>query len=166
MDVFRLDPPSIRLKPNEKQELSIWAYPTSTGLKEDNLICCIEDNPDPVVFRLCCQGVQVKLEVSPKKVQFNRLLLHRTDSKTVVLHKPTPLPVAWRIRGLEGLGEGFSVSQDAGIIGPCSEFGMRLCFEATKVDDIKKTFQVEVSDAEKLLGIVQVESCPSLCGGL
>ncbi|XP_053911717.1 hydrocephalus-inducing protein-like [Cuculus canorus] len=70
MDVFRLDPPSMRLKPNEKQELSIWAYPTSTGLKADNLICCIEDNPDPAVFRLCCQGVQVKLEVSPKKVQF------------------------------------------------------------------------------------------------
>ncbi|XP_053911673.1 hydrocephalus-inducing protein-like [Cuculus canorus] len=89
------------------------------------------------------------------------MLLHVplwTDSKTVVLHNPTPLPVACRIRGLEGLGEGFSVSQDAGIIGPCSEYGMRLCFEATKVDSIKKTFQVEVSDAEKLLGIVRVES--------
>ncbi|XP_053911796.1 hydrocephalus-inducing protein homolog [Cuculus canorus] len=100
------------------------------------------------------------MDVAEKATSFQQFSgsCSRTDSKTVVLHKPTPLPVAWWICGLEGLGEGFSVSQDAGIIGPCSEFGMRLCFEATKVDDIKKTFQVEVSDAVKLLGIVQVES--------
>lgn len=60
------------------QELSIWAYPTSAGLMEDNLICSISGNPEPVVFHLCCQGVQVVLGVSPRQLHFDRLLLHRS----------------------------------------------------------------------------------------
>ncbi|XP_009468798.1 PREDICTED: hydrocephalus-inducing protein homolog [Nipponia nippon] len=157
-DTFLLDPPSMRLKPNEKQELSIWAYPTSSGLVEDNLVCCIQENPEPVVFRLCCQGVQVELGVSPKQVHFNKLLLHRRDTKTLVLRNSTPLPVAWRLSGLENLGEDFSVSQDKGTIGPCTEFGVHLYFKATKALSIKKMIRLEVSDAENVLGIVQVEN--------
>ncbi|XP_059682609.1 hydrocephalus-inducing protein homolog [Gavia stellata] len=157
-DTFLLDPPSMRLKPNEKQELSVWAYPNSAGLVEDNLICCIKDNPEPVVFRLCCQGVQVELGVSSKQVHFDRLLLHRRDSKTLVLRNSTPLPVAWRLSGLENLGEDFSLSQDEGLIAPCTEFGVRLYFKATKAVTVKKMIQLEVSDAENILGIVQVEN--------
>ncbi|NXS73554.1 HYDIN protein, partial [Pandion haliaetus] len=157
-DTFLLDPPSMRLKPHEKQELSIWAYPTSAGLVEDNLICCIKENPEPVVFRLCCQGVQVELGVSPKQVHFDKLLLHRRDSKTLVLRNCTLLPVAWRLSGLENLGEDFSVSQDEGIVGPRTEFGVHLYFKATKALSIKKTIRLEVSDAENILGIVQIEN--------
>ncbi|KAF1661855.1 hypothetical protein FQA23_0006661, partial [Aptenodytes patagonicus] len=157
-DTFLLDPPSMRLKPNEKQELSIWAYPTSAGLVEDKLVCCIQENPEPVVFRLCCQGVQVELGVSPKQVHFDKLLLHRRDSKTLVLRNSTPLPVVWRLSGLENLGEDFSVSQDKGIVGPRTEFGVHLYFKATKALSIKKTIRLEVSDAENVLGIVQIEN--------
>ncbi len=45
---------------------------------EDKLICCVQGNPEPVVFRLCCQGVQVELGVSPKELSFNTLLLPRS----------------------------------------------------------------------------------------
>ncbi|KFQ76081.1 Hydrocephalus-inducing protein, partial [Phaethon lepturus] len=155
---FLLDPPSMRLKPKEKQELSVWAYPTSAGLVEDSLICCIKENPEPVVFRLCCQGVKVELGVSPRQVHFNKLLLHRRDSRTLVLRNSTPLPVAWRLSGLENLGEDFSVSQDEGIVGPRTELGVHLYFKATKALSIKKTIRLEVSDAENVLGIVQIEN--------
>ncbi|XP_075367152.1 hydrocephalus-inducing protein homolog [Mycteria americana] len=157
-DTFLLDPPSMSLKPNEKQELSIWAYPTSAGLVEDNLICCIQENPEPVVFHLCCQGVQVELGVSPKQVHFDKLLLHRRDSKTLVLRNSTPLPMAWRLSGLENLGEDFSVSQVEGIVGPRTEFGVHVYFKATKALSIKKMIRLEVSDAENVLGIVQIEN--------
>ncbi|NWU95982.1 HYDIN protein, partial [Upupa epops] len=157
-DTFLLDPPSMKLKPNEKQELSIWAYPTSAGLVEDKLLCHIKENPEPVVFRLCCQGVQVELGVSPKQLHFYKMLLHRRESKTLVLQNRTPLPVAWRLSGLDNLGEDFSVSQGEGIVGPCTEFNVQLYFKATKVLNIKKTIRLEVADAEKVLGIVQIEN--------
>ncbi|XP_030334371.1 hydrocephalus-inducing protein homolog [Strigops habroptila] len=157
-DTFLLDPPSMKLKPNEKQELSIWAYPTSAGLVEDNLICSIKGNPETVVFRLCCQGVQVELGVSPRQVHFDRLLLHRRDSKTLVLQNRTPLPVAWRLSGLENLSKDFSVSQAEGIVSPCTEFGVHLYFKPVKALSIKKTIRLEVSDAENNLGVVHTEN--------
>uniref|UniRef100_A0A8B9BFH4 HYDIN axonemal central pair apparatus protein n=1 Tax=Anser brachyrhynchus TaxID=132585 RepID=A0A8B9BFH4_9AVES len=154
-DTFLLDPPSMTLKPNEKQELSLWAYPTSAGLIEDNLVCCIKENPEPVVFPLCCQGVRVELGVSPKQVHFDKLLLHRSK---LVLRNSTPLPAAWRLSGLENLGEDFSVSQDEGMVGPRTELEVYLHFMATKALSVKKTIRLEVSDAENVLGIVQIEN--------
>ncbi|NXI34967.1 HYDIN protein, partial [Galbula dea] len=157
-DTFILDPPSMKLKPNEKQELSIWAYPTSAGLVRDNLICHIRENPEPVVFHLCCQGVQVELGVSPKQLHFNKLLLHRRDSKSLLLRNSTPLPMAWRLSGLESLGEDFSLSQREGIVAPRAELGVQLSFRASRVQSLRRMLRLEVSDAEEILGVVQTEN--------
>lgn len=52
--------------------------------------------------------------------------------------------MVWRLSGLENLGEDFSVSQNEGIIGPRTEFGVHLYFKATKALSIKKTIRLEV----------------------
>ncbi|XP_054031509.1 hydrocephalus-inducing protein homolog [Dryobates pubescens] len=155
---FLLEPASMKLQPYEKQELSIWAYPTAVGLVEDSLICRIRDNPEPVVFHLCCQGVQVKLEVSPRQLHFARVLLHREQSRILLLRNRCPLPVAWRLSGLESLGQSFSVAQSQGTVGPRSELAVQLCFRASKPLSLEKMIRLEVSDAENVQGVVQVET--------
>ncbi|XP_068035432.1 hydrocephalus-inducing protein homolog [Anomalospiza imberbis] len=157
-ETFLLDPPSMALKPKEKQELTIWAYPTSPGFLEDRLICSIGKNPDPVVFSLCCRGVHMKLDVSPLELSFDKLLLHRTDSRTLVLRNNTLLPMAWQLSGLDDLVEDFSLSQDNGTIDPRSEFEVTVHFEAGQIGSIKKSLRLEVSDTENILGIVQTEN--------
>ncbi|XP_051661491.1 hydrocephalus-inducing protein-like [Manacus candei] len=157
-ETFLLDPPSMRLQPKEKKKLTIWAYPTSTGLMQDSLICHVKDNAEPVVFRLCCEGVHVKLGVSPQELQFNKLLLHRTDTQTLVLRNDSPLPMAWHLSGLEDLGEDFSVSQGRGIVGPRKDLEVKLNFRAEKIGIINKMIRVEVSDTENILGIVHAET--------
>ncbi|XP_067158936.1 hydrocephalus-inducing protein homolog [Apteryx mantelli] len=157
-DTFLFEPPRMTLKANEKQELTIWAYPTFSGIVEDNLVCCIKDNPEPVVFRLCCHGVRLELGLNCKQLHFDKLLLHRKDSKTLVLQNSTPLPAVWRLNGVESLGEDFCVSQDHGIIGPYTTFSLQLHFKASKVLNVKKTIRLEVSDVENILGIVQIEN--------
>ncbi|XP_039247196.1 hydrocephalus-inducing protein-like, partial [Pipra filicauda] len=132
-ETFLLDPPSMRLQPKEKKKLSVWAYPTSAGLLGDSLVCWIKDNPEPAVFRLCCQGVQVKLGVSPQELHFNKILLHRTDTQTLVLRNDSPLPMAWHLSGLDDLGDDFSVSQGRGIVGPRTDFEVKLDFKAEKI---------------------------------
>ncbi|XP_068021945.1 hydrocephalus-inducing protein homolog [Melanerpes formicivorus] len=141
-----------------RQELSVWAYPTAVGLVEDSLICRIKDNPEPVVFQLCCQGVQVKLEVSPRQLHFARVLLHREQSRMLLLRNNCPLPVAWRLSGLESLGQSFWVSQSQGTVGPRSELAVQLCFRASKPLSVEKKIRLEVSDAENVQGVVQVEN--------
>uniref|UniRef100_A0A8C8S7Z5 HYDIN n=1 Tax=Pelusios castaneus TaxID=367368 RepID=A0A8C8S7Z5_9SAUR len=157
-NTYLLDPPTMTLKPNERQELSIWAYPTAPGIFDDSLVCCIKENPEPVVFRICCQGVRPELELDRKQLHFEKLLLHRKDTKMLFLKNTSPMPVAWRLSGLENLGDDFSVSQDQGTIGPHSEYGLQLHFKATKPLNIKKIIRLEVSDMENILGIVQYEN--------
>ncbi|XP_027525909.1 hydrocephalus-inducing protein-like [Corapipo altera] len=157
-ETFLLDPPGMRLQPKEKKKLSVWAYPTSAGLLEDSLVCCIRDNPEPVVFRLCCQGVHVKLGVSPQELRFNKLLLHRPDTQTLVLRNDSPLPMAWHLSGLDDLGDDFSVSQGSGIVGPRTDFEVKLDFKAEKIGITNKMIRLEVSDTENILGIVHAET--------
>ncbi|XP_039245118.1 hydrocephalus-inducing protein-like isoform X2 [Pipra filicauda] len=156
-ETFLLDPPNMRLQPKEKKKLSIWAYPTSAGLLEDSLVCCIRDNPEPVVFQLCCQGVHVKLGVSPQELHFNKLLLHRTHTQTLVLKNDSPLPMAWHLSGLDDLGDEFSASQGRGIVGPRRDFEVKLNFKAEKIGITNKMIRLEVSDTENILGIVHTE---------
>lgn len=70
--------------------------------------------------------------------------LCRRDRKTLVLQNRTPLPMAWRLSGLENLGEDFSVSQDEGVVGPRTEFCVHLDFKATRALNIKKMIRLEV----------------------
>ncbi|KAG7229797.1 hypothetical protein INR49_012446 [Caranx melampygus] len=154
---YLLDPPTMTLKPDQKQELTVWAYPTQVGQIKDSIVCCIKDNPEPVIINLSCWGVRPELELESKHLHFDRLLLHRQDSRSVLLHNKTALPVSWRLQGVEELGDEFSVTQD-GIISPNSSFRLCLHFRASKARNIKKILRLEVSDVEKILGIVHTEN--------
>ncbi|XP_072278793.1 hydrocephalus-inducing protein-like [Pyxicephalus adspersus] len=161
---FILDPPTITLKPNEKQELYIWAFPTAPGLFDDNIVCCIKDNPEPVLFHVCCRGVRPELELDRKQVHFEKILLHRKDTKTIFLRNSTYLPAAWRVTGLENLGDDFSVSQDQGIVAPRSEYGLQIHFKAAKASNVKKFIRLEVLELTELsVYSVCRELCASVC---
>ncbi|XP_056680687.1 hydrocephalus-inducing protein homolog isoform X2 [Monodelphis domestica] len=157
-NTYILDPPFMILKPNEKQVLSVWAYPTAVGLFDDSIVCCIKENPEPAVFKITCQGIRPELELDHKQLHFEKLLLHRKESKIIFLKNVTPLPVAWRISSLEHLGDDFSVSKTQGVIYPGSEYCLQIHFQPTKAVNIKKAIRLEILDADYLIGVVQIEN--------
>jgi len=63
------------------QDLTMWAYPKSPHHFKDALVCCVRHNPDPVVFRVSCNGVEPELKVDKKVLEFKKVLLHRYVSK-------------------------------------------------------------------------------------
>ncbi|XP_035679087.1 LOW QUALITY PROTEIN: hydrocephalus-inducing protein homolog [Branchiostoma floridae] len=155
---YLLDPPSMLLKPTESQELTIWAYPKTPGYFEDCLVCCVRENPEPVVFRISCHGVKPEIEMDRKQLFFEKVLLHRKDTKTIYLRNPTLLPVAWRISGVENLGDDFSLSAEQGVIDPKSELALHAHFRAMKPTNTKKIIRLEVSDVDNIMGLVDVEN--------
>ncbi|KAM5296381.1 hydrocephalus-inducing protein homolog isoform 1-T2 [Glossophaga mutica] len=157
-NTYFLEPVNMILKPSEKQELTVWAYPTAVGVFEDSIVCCIKDNPEPAIFKLSCQGVRPELEVEPRQLHFDRLLLHRKESKVVLLRNVTALPVAWRITSLEHLGEDFSVSMMQGTIPAKTEYSLQFHFQPSKPITIKKAIRLEVLDMDNLVGVVQIEN--------
>ena len=74
------------------------------------------------------------------------LMLGRKDTKTLYLRNSTQLPVAWRLSGLENLGDDFTVAADSGVVEPLSEFPLQAYFRATKpVQTSKRMIRLEVS---------------------
>ena len=56
------------------------------------------------------------------------------------------LPVAWRLSGLENLGDDFSVSHESGVIEPYAEFELSAYFRAMKAVAVsRKTIRLEVN---------------------
>ncbi|KAI3371721.1 hypothetical protein L3Q82_024292, partial [Scortum barcoo] len=139
---FLLDPPSMTLKPDQKQELTVWAYPTKLGQMKDSVVCHIKDNPELVIINFSCWGVRTELELESKHLHFDRILLNSKASRSVRLHNKTALPVYWRLQGVEELGSEFSVLQDQGFVSPNSTFPLSLHLRAKKQLYIKKTLRL------------------------
>ena len=155
---FLLEPHSMVLKPGESQPLTMWAYPKTPGKYEDSLVCCIKENPEPVTFKVITHGVRPELELDHKTVQFEKVLLHRKETRTVYLRNSALLPVAWKLNGLDNLGDDFSVSVSSGVIEPMNEFGLQIHFRAIKPVNVKKIIRIEVSDANSVLGLSHAEN--------
>ncbi|XP_023811732.1 hydrocephalus-inducing protein homolog isoform X1 [Oryzias latipes] len=155
---FLLDPPTMTLKPDQKQELTVWAYPTKEGEMKDCIVCQIRDNPEPVIISLSCWGVRPELELDNKHLHFGKVLVHREESHSVNVLNKTVLPVCWRLQGVEELGDEFLVPQDQGIVPPNTSVPICMNFKAKKPLAVKKILRLEVSDMENILGIVQTEN--------
>nr|XP_057932234.1 hydrocephalus-inducing protein homolog isoform X2 [Doryrhamphus excisus] len=154
---YLLDPPSMTLQPDEEQNLTVWSYPTNAGEIKDNIVCCIRDNPEVFIIPLSCLGVRPELELESKRLHFNRVLLHRQESRSLKIHNRTPLPISWRLQGMEELGDEFSISQDNSVVLPKSSLLLTMHFMAKKPLNIKKQLRFEVFDAENILGILYTE---------
>ncbi|XP_067905917.1 hydrocephalus-inducing protein homolog [Heterodontus francisci] len=155
---YLVDPPRVTLAAYQKKDITIWAYPTAPGKFDDCLVCCIRENPEPVLFNVSCYGVRAELELNRKQLHFDKMILHRRDTKSLTMRNICLLPVAWRITGLESLGDDFSLSQDQGVIDPKSEFCVHMYFRAMRQVNLRKYIRLEVYDAENILGIVQTEN--------
>ena len=68
----------------------------------------------------------------------------REDSRSVTLSNNMALPAAWRLKGLDDLGEEFSVSQVEGVIPARDSFCLQVRFKAIKPLHFRKTLRLEV----------------------
>ncbi|XP_047205151.1 hydrocephalus-inducing protein homolog isoform X6 [Girardinichthys multiradiatus] len=155
---YLLDPPTMALTPGQKEVLTVWAFPTKQGQIKDSLICHIKDNPEPTVIQFSCWGVRPELELEISHLSFGRILLHRRDSRGIMMHNKTPLPLSWILQGVDALGDEFMVPQDQGVIKPNSSFLLSVQFRAKRPILVKKLLRLEVYDVDKIIGILQTEN--------
>jgi hypothetical protein len=65
-------------------------------------------------------------------VEFDRLLLEKSLTKTLTLKNVCAIPIKWKLSGIEGLPEEFKVSKSDGMIKPCKDEVIEITFSATK----------------------------------
>eukprot|EP01135_Chromosphaera_perkinsii_P007876 Nk52_evm68s1020 gene=Nk52_evmTU68s1020 len=155
---FSLEPQSMEMGIGEHGMLTLTSYAKNVGHFEDKIVCTVKDNPTPIILNISCNGVKPEVECDTKALVFERLLLHRSDTKTLTIKNNTLLPLMWKIAGTESLGEEFVVSPLSGEIYPGKSQTLTAVFKAIKPVVLKKVIKLEVYDLEKLLGVVQSES--------
>ncbi|CAF1632179.1 unnamed protein product, partial [Didymodactylos carnosus] len=82
---FFIEPTEMVLKPGELRTLKIMANPPREGHFEESLVCCIKENPEPIIYKLCCDGCTPDLIVEPNVFDFGQVLLYRKESRIVRL---------------------------------------------------------------------------------
>ena len=90
---FKLEPPEMKLKVDETQELLVMSYPTSAGAQEAAIVAKVLDNPVQVDFPLSCVGVTpaVVLDIDDDTgIVFEKLLCGSKEG----LHRYTKV-VTW-----------------------------------------------------------------------
>ena len=122
-------------------------------------MCCVQNNPNPIHFKICTHGAEPEIKLDRKVIEFKKVLLHRKQTSVLQLQNRTLLPVAWKVGGLDQLGDEFSFSQECGIIQPLTDFPLEVHFHSSRpVNYPRKTFKVEVSDVDQIMGLMNVES--------
>ena len=154
-EVFFFEPSTLDLAPGQSQTVSIWAYPPKNSQFEDQFLICIKDNPEPFSFKISCIGVKPELEVDKKQLVFDKMLLGRTEKRELRVKNPTPMPVGWKISGIESLGEEFGITPIEGVLEASQECVINATFHGTKVLVIKRSIKLEASDPEKIGGVSQ-----------
>lgn len=61
--VFAVFPAFLEIAEGETKEVKLWTSPTGDGLHENNLICCVTDNPEPIPFSVSCFGCTPSLQL-------------------------------------------------------------------------------------------------------
>ncbi|OQR81932.1 hydrocephalus-inducing protein, partial [Thraustotheca clavata] len=170
---FYVEPAEIAVPEGDTIEILVWAFPSIKGTIEDTLICCIEDNPEPVTFPISCIGCAPSLQISgvwsrpttasihdeSKVIDFERLLLRRQEEKTWTITNVSELPVVWRLVLDTPLPPEFEIVPRDGTLKPGQNQVVVVNFTATNEGIFTIPVPIEYADAEGGL----VTGNPHLC---
>jgi hypothetical protein len=135
---FIVEPTLLHLEPDEAAFITVHAFPKDSKTYEDTIILATDGNPASYSCKVTCEGVVPTLEMESKTLQFDRVLLRRTDTKLLTLSNPCKLPVAWQIVGLDLLGGDVTAQSTQGVIDPLTNVQVPLHFKSLRPIILKK----------------------------
>ena len=148
--VFIFEPEKLSLGVDQTEDLRVWAFPESSQLYKDQIICMIKNNPVPVIFDIQCTGVKPTVEVDTTTVKFERLLLNQSTTEKLKIKNVCAVPVKWNLKGVEKLPEEFTIKQTNGLLRPTEEKIIEITFRALKQEKFEHMLELEVEDNEKM----------------
>ena len=150
-EIFKLDLNQEEncLKKNETLDLKVWAIPNKIGEFNKNLICEIENNPDPFIIPLNCISTIPSLNINQKFLDFDKLIINKSLSKNFKIENNSLIPVKWKIINLEELKESnFEIFPTEGNLKIKEIKNVDIIFKAMKSEKISKEIIIEVEDSD------------------
>ena len=150
-EIFKLDLNQEEniLQIDETLDLKVWAIPNKIGEFNKNLICEIENNPEPFIIPLNCISTIPSLNIKQEFLDFDKLIINKSLSKNFKIENNSLIPVKWKIINLEELKESnFEIFPTEGNLKIKESKNVDIIFKALKSEKISKEIIIEVEDSE------------------
>ena len=171
---FFVSPAELDLERGETKNVVVWAYPAEDKEFADVLVCSVKDNPDVVEFPVHCIGGRPKIELhgpwekeiitsatgaltggasgenaeesrtAEPIIDFERLLLRRSEERTLKIDNTCPLSIGWRLKceSLNALEE-FTITPASGLLHAGKTASVLINFESIKEELFQGAIEVE-----------------------
>ncbi|RZC43112.1 hydrocephalus-inducing protein -like protein [Asbolus verrucosus] len=145
-EAFLFQSDSCIIEPTNRTELIAVAAPLKQQIYDDFLIISIKNNPKVERIKLSCHGCEVGVDVNPKYVFFERVILNTSVTKEIVITNSCPVTVNWYFVNCKTVSKNLKIDRFNGTIMPFSYETVYLEFTANDAEAYFASFQVEVYD--------------------
>lgn len=149
-EVFELDRTEIDIAIEETQELTVWALPEVEGKFNRVLICSVQGNPKNLEVPFNCQGVKPAIELDTEMLDFERLILSKTATKTFTIKNPTPVAIAWKLLNAPEVAKlDVVLDPQEGIIPAGDKKVVNLTYSALREAKLVGALQIQAEDTDR-----------------
>lgn len=142
-EVFSVEHAELRIAPGETELLKVFAKPIEEKVYRNSLICCIRENPQPLIIPLKCEGQYPRVTLSTKVIDFGRLLVGKHSVRQVIIRNVSLLPVKWHIKSDVG---DFDIDKQSGVLMADQEEVLSVRFDAQDQVKLEHQIEIEVED--------------------
>jgi len=156
-DVFTCDASTFTLGVGESKDVTVWAFPQTSGIFYDELCISVADSPNQVIFPVRCEGVDPRLILSTTEIDFDRLLLGQVATATLEILNPNPIPVAWSLRqwDLMVATKAFAIkSPTSGVIPPLGVASVVFEYRAMDLTLYDFRLELDLRDTERARPVI------------
>jgi len=57
------------------------------------MIVMVDDNSEPYIYKIRCEGFNLEISVSPTEIDFGNLLLNQSLTRQIKIENPSKIPV-------------------------------------------------------------------------
>ena len=79
--------------PGSVYEYELYALPTKLGLFKDRIIVMVDDNSEPYIYKIKCEGFNMEIRVSPTEIDFGNLMINQSLTMKIKIENPSKIPV-------------------------------------------------------------------------
>ena len=149
-DIYTIHPSHMELEPGQIEKIRVWCVPDEVRVYTDDLICMIENNPQPFIVKMEATGASPVLSTSHKLIEFDRLLLDQTFTKVLTLKNIGLIPSKWKLEGLENMPVEFQITPTSGELRPTRECQIEIKFASSRQDKFSHDIRVQATDLEEI----------------
>lgn len=146
---YRSEKVDFLVEKGKKLEYELFALPQDVGMFRDKMIILLNDNPDPYIFNVQCEGVTPEISVSTRSIDFGNLLLGQSITKSIKVENTSKIPVKVFLTNVDTEKKQFKISITEFVIKQFEEQIIDITFCSEDQSKFESIFNIEYTDVEE-----------------